>query len=179
AAPFRAAQLLFLAATAAALFACVDFYYQFPAPAGFGPQYVWLSSGLFRRAQGLFYEASTLGNFCAFFLVMVAVALTWPGKGPPLSRSLLLAGTAVLSAALVLSFSRASLLNVLVALAALIWLRRRRLDYRRIGVGLLLAAALGALATYYFLPAITELYWSRLSNSATDLSSATLSGRLS
>ena len=38
-------------------------------PAGYGPQFVWLDSGVYRRAQGFFYEASTLGNFCAFFLV--------------------------------------------------------------------------------------------------------------
>src|SRR5262249_46089048 len=67
------ARMLFPAGAASALFACVDFYFQFPAPAGFGPQFVWLDSGVYRRAQGIFYEASTLGNFCAFFLVMVAV----------------------------------------------------------------------------------------------------------
>src|SRR5450759_2675557 len=67
-------RLLYWAATAAAFFACVDFYFQFPAPAGYGPQFVWLDSGVSRSAQGLFYEASTLGNFCAFFLVMIAVA---------------------------------------------------------------------------------------------------------
>ena len=72
---FRAARRLFWIATASALFACVDFYFQFPAPAGYGPQFIWLDSGVYRRAQGLFYEASTLGNFCAFFLVMIAVAL--------------------------------------------------------------------------------------------------------
>jgi len=78
----RSARLLYWAAVAAALFACVDFYYQFPAPAGYGPQYVWLDSGVYRRAQGLFYEASTLGNFCAFFLVMIAVAFTRPRESP-------------------------------------------------------------------------------------------------
>src|SRR5262249_4610042 len=70
------ARLLYAAAVLAALFACVDFSFQFPAPAGYGPQFVWLDSGVYRRAQGLFYEASTLGNFCAFFLVMVAVAFS-------------------------------------------------------------------------------------------------------
>jgi hypothetical protein len=69
---------LYWAAVIAALFACVDFYYQFPAPAGYGPQFVWLDSGVYRRAQGLFYEASTLGNFCAF-LVMIAVAFLAAG----------------------------------------------------------------------------------------------------
>ena len=179
---FRWTQNLFVAGAVAALFACVDFYYQFPAPAGFGPQFVWLNTGVFRRAQGLFYEASTLGNFCAFFLVLVAITLTWPGKRPPLSRPLLLIGAAILSAALVLSFSRASLLNVLVALVALIWLRRRQLGFRRIGMGLLFAVIVGSVATHYFLPAFTELYWNRISNSAAYLFTSTegvLSGRLS
>jgi hypothetical protein len=50
----RGVRLLYWAAAAAALFACVDFYFQFPAPAGYGPQFVWLDSGVYRRAQGLF-----------------------------------------------------------------------------------------------------------------------------
>src|SRR5215469_15818548 len=74
--PFPAIRTLYLVAVIAALFACIDFYYQLPAPAGYGPQFVWLDSGVYRRAQGLFYEASTLGNFCAFFLIFVAVAFT-------------------------------------------------------------------------------------------------------
>src|SRR5579871_2374867 len=73
--PFSVIRILFWMAVASAVFACVDFYFQFPAPAGFGPQFIWLDSGVYRRAQGLFYEASTLGNFCAFFLVMIAAAL--------------------------------------------------------------------------------------------------------
>jgi len=84
--PFAQARLLYWIAAASALFACVDFYFQFPAPAGFGPQFIWLASGVYRRAQGLFYEASTLGNFCAFFLVMIAAALLAPGRVSPLSR---------------------------------------------------------------------------------------------
>ena len=72
---FAQMRTLYWMAVASALFACVDFYFQFPAPAGFGAQFIWLQSGVFRRAQGLFYEASTLGNFCAFFLTMIAAAL--------------------------------------------------------------------------------------------------------
>jgi O-antigen ligase len=180
--PMRAARVLFLAGAASAAFACIDFYYQFPAPAGFGAQYVWLDSGVYRRAQGIFYEASTLGNFCAFFLVMVAVALMRPRKDFPLARPVLLAGAAVFSAALVLSFSRASLLNVLVAVASLLWLRRDRFRFRRMGLVFLLAVAAGSALTYYLLPAFTQLYLDRLSASATYLFSSTegvLSGRLS
>src|SRR4029078_8830304 len=77
---------LYWCAVGSALFACVDFYFQFPAPAGYGPQFVWLDSGVFRRAQGFFYEASTLGNFCVFFLVMIAVALVRPRSESPVSR---------------------------------------------------------------------------------------------
>jgi len=179
---FGTARLLFFAATASALFACVDFYFQFPAPAGFGPQFVWLDSGVFRRAQGIFYEASTLGNFCAFFLAMVATALIRPAKDSPVSRPLLFTGAAIFSAALVLSFSRASLLNIVVAITALLWLNRHRFRFRHIGLLFLFAAAVGSAAVYYLLPAFTELYWRRLSGSATYFFSSTegvLSGRLS
>src|ERR1022692_694824 len=96
---------LFWIAAAAALFACVDFYFQFPAPAGYGPQFVWLDSRVYPRAPGLFYEASTLGNFCAFFLVMIAVAFSRPRAQSPVSRKALLAAGAVFFAALALSYS--------------------------------------------------------------------------
>ena len=55
----RAIRWLFWAASLSALVACVDFYFQFPAPAGYAQQFIWLESGVFRRAQGVFYEAST------------------------------------------------------------------------------------------------------------------------
>ncbi len=175
--PLRTASILFLAGTASAAFACVDFYFHFPAPAGFEQQFVWLDSGVYRRAQGVFYEASTLGNFCAFFLAMVAVALTRPKKDFPLPRPVLVAGAAVFSAALLLSYSRASLLNVIAAVAALVWLQRSRFRAGRI----LLAAAAGSAAAYYFLPTFLQHYWDRLSGSAQYLFTGTegvLSGRL-
>ena len=158
----RSVRLLYAAAVAAALFACVDFYFQFPAPAGYGPQFVWLDSGVYRRAQGLFYEASTLGNFCAFFLVLIAVAFTRPRAESPLSRKALAAGGAVFFAALVLSYSRASLINVAVALAVLMWYNRRRVRLARVA----LLAAAGALLTWWIFPSFAQMYWLRLSISA-------------
>ena len=74
--PMRLTGFLFATGVAAALFGCADFYFHFPAPEGFGQQFIWLDEGVFRRAQGLFYEASTFGNLCAFFLVMIAVAVS-------------------------------------------------------------------------------------------------------
>ena len=173
----RGARLLYWAAVLAALFACVDFYYQFPAPAGYGPQFVWLDTGVYRRAQGLFYEASTLGNFCAFFLVMIAVALTRPRTESPVSRRALAAGGAVFFAALVLSYSRGSLVNVAVALVVLLWVNRRRVPVLRIAV----LAAAGALVTWWIFPEFAQVYWMRLSGSAENFFTATegvLSGRV-
>jgi hypothetical protein len=158
----RSVRLLYWAAAIAALFACVDFYYQFPAPAGYGPQFVWLDSGVYRRAQGLFYEASTLGNFCAFFLVMIVVAFTRPRAESPVSRKALLAGGVVFFVALVLSYSRGSLINVAVALVVLMWVNRRRVSLVRVT----LLTAAGALVTWWIFPAFAQAYWMRLSASA-------------
>jgi O-antigen ligase len=155
-----AARWLFIGAVIAATFACFDFYYQFPAPAGYGPQFLWLDTGIFRRAQGLFYEASTLGNFCAFFLVMVAAALFSPERYRILPRPALAAGATVLAAALVLSFSRGSLVNVAISMTALAWLRRVRL--MRLAVILIASICGAALAVYTFFPTFATTYWIRL-----------------
>jgi hypothetical protein len=173
----RSVRLLYAAAVVAALFACVDFYFQFPAPAGYGPQFVWLDSGVFRRAQGLFYEASTLGNFCAFFLVMIAVAFSRAREESPVARKWLALGAAVFLAALVVSYSRASLINVGVALAVLLWRNRRRVRMSRV----LAVAAAGAVVTWLVFPVFVEAYLLRLSRSAEFFFSATegvLSGRV-
>ncbi len=172
---------LYWAAVVSALFACVDFYYQFPAPAGYGPQFVWLDSGVYRRAQGVFYEASTLGNFCAFFLVMIAVAFSRTGEQRPLSRRALWAGGAVFFAALVLSYSRASLVNVAVSLAVLGWLNRKRVRRGKAAAIVLVGGTAAALVTWKVFPQFVEMYWLRLSLSAEYLFSATsgvLSGRV-
>jgi hypothetical protein len=170
-------QLLYWVAVASAAFAILDFYYQFPAPAGFGPQFIWLDSGVFRRAQGLFYEASALGNFCAFFLVMVGVAMV-KRIG---SRVALLAGGAILMTALILSYSRSCLLNLGVALAVLLVIERRRISLWRVAltVGATGAAVAGILTRFF--PTYADLYWTRLSGSvdlALESNAHLLSGRL-
>jgi O-antigen ligase len=154
---------IFFASIAAGAVACVDFVYQLPPVAGFAPQFVWLASGVFRRAQGLFYEASTLGNFCAFFLVMVAAALV---HKVPISRWWLLAGTCVFAPALLFSYSRASVVTVVVAMAALCWLRRGALLSMRAWIAAVILSAAGTGALYLLRPEFVELYWTRLSGSA-------------
>jgi hypothetical protein len=177
----RDIRCLYWMAAAAALFACIDFYYQFPAPAGYGPQFVWLDTGVYRRAQGLFYEASTLGNFCTFFLVMIAVALSRPRSEAPVSRKGLIAGGLVFFAALVLSYSRGSVVNLLIALGVLLWLNRRRVRWTRVIPAVAAFGAAAALVTWKIFPGFVEMYWLRLSGTTQFFFSATegvLSGRV-
>lgn len=172
-------RLLFAVSVAAALFACFDFYFQFPAPAGYGRQFVWLDEGVFRRAQGLFYEASTLGNFCVFFLVMIAVALFRPRAERPCSIPWLLCGGAVLGTALVFSYSRASLLNLAIAICVLACLQASRI--RRKMLVLAVGAAATAAIVYVLFPSFAQSYWSRLTASVQYLWSSpegVLSGRV-
>jgi O-antigen ligase len=178
---FPATRVLYWIAASSALFACVDFYFQFPAPAGFGEQFIWLRSGVYRRAQGLFYEASTLGNFCAFFLAMVAAALLAPRTQTPVSRRGLATGGMVFAAALVLSYSRGSLLNVLVSIAVLIYLNRSRIRLGRFFLALAGAALAGGLAVRALLPSFAGAYWMRVSTSVEYVFTETeglLSGRV-
>ncbi len=178
---FAETRTLYWIAVASALFACVDFYFQFPAPAGFGAQFIWLQSGVYRRAQGLFYEASTLGNFCAFFLTMIATALLAPRRQVPVSRPGLMLGTVVFGAALVLSYSRGSLLNASVAIAVLIYVNRARIRVGRLFAALAGSALAAALAVRVLLPTFAGAYWMRISTSVEYLFSETeglLSGRV-
>jgi hypothetical protein len=178
---FAAIRSVYWFAAAAALVACVDFHFQLPAPAGYGPQFIWLDSGVYRRAQGMFYEASTLGNFCAFFLVLIAVCFTRSRSESPISRKALMLGGALFFTALVLSYSRASLLNVAVALIVLAWRNRERLPLRRLALITAAGASAGAFLTWRVFPVFAETYWLRLAASAEYLFSANerlLSGRI-
>jgi hypothetical protein len=131
--PLKFARFLFWLATGVVMFACFDFYFQFPAPAGYGPQFVWVGGDVIRRAQGLFYEASTLGNFCAFFLVLILVCLFHPKSDIPVSKPLLGAAGAVFVTALIFSYSRGSVINLVFAGGALVWLRRGSVRLKRGG----------------------------------------------
>jgi len=147
---WRMTRLLYFAAVASTLFACLDFYFQWPAPAGFGQQFVWLDSGVFRRAQGVFYESSTLGNLCAFFLTMSVLCLLQPQERP-ISKAALMLGLPVIATALVMSYSRASLVSLGISVSLLLWLHRDRLHVRRWKwAPLLLSAACGALVYLVF-----------------------------
>ncbi len=178
--PMRFARYLFLAGVLGALFACVDFYFQLPAPASYGAQFIWVGQNVFRRAQGLFYEASTLGNFCAFFLVMVLVAFFRTAEERPCSRFTLAVGGIVFAAALIFSYSRASLVAVAVAGCAFVCVQR--VNIRRVAVTLCASVACAATLFRIALPSLSSHYWTRLEISFQYLwfsPNGVLSGRLS
>ena len=176
----RTVKLLFWLGAAGALFACADFYFQLPAPAGYSDQFVWLDEGVLRRAQGLFYEASTLGNVCAFFLTMIAVALFRKREQSPFSKTTLLAGGLALAGALMFSYSRASVFNVAIAVCVLASIRVRR--FRRSFLWIVAAGIVACAAVNLLLPSFSSNYWGRLLGSFSffwQSPDAVLSGRLS
>jgi O-antigen ligase len=178
-APYGITRYLFGLAVAGGVFACADFYFQFPAPAGYGDQFVYLEEGVFRRAQGLFYEASTLGNLCAFFLVMAMVCLFRRRQETPLSRTSLHMGAVVLASAMLFSYSRASVLNVVVAAAVLGSIHGARA--RRSLMVLLAALVAAVVAIQVAAPKLSANYWGRLLGSFSFFGASpdqVLSGRL-
>ncbi len=177
--PFVSARWLYRFALLGALFACIDFYFQLPAPSGFGAQYVWVDSGVFRRAQGLFYEASTLGNFCAFFLVMTIVAAFRFREERPFSRLALAAGFVLFPGALIFSYSRASALNLVVAGAAYLYIRG--VPARRLIAGGAVVGICSLQILRFALPQFFSHYMSRFATTFEYIQAApnlTLSGRL-
>lgn len=175
----RTTRLLFRLAILGGLFACVDFHFQLPPPAGYEPQFIWLGELVMRRAQGLFYEASTLGNFCAFFLVMILAALAGRKENRLCSVWELGAGGIVFAIALAFSYSRASLLNLVCAGLAMLYMQRANVRWMFAPV---LCVMIAALSIYLILPDFAHGYWLRMEGSLFNLSatpSDVLSGRVS
>ncbi len=175
-----ATRLLYAFAAIAALFGCIDFLYQLPAPAGFEPQFLWLESGVYRRAQGLFYESSTLGNFCSFFLVFTAVCFADRSRRRMVPTAILCTAAVIFSAAMLLSFSRASVFACLFSLGVLALIERRRWFTRS---ALWVAGlASGAVITFASaVPEVAEGYWARFRGAFDNISDSpdqVLSGRL-
>jgi O-antigen ligase len=97
------------------------------------------------------------------------------------NRLILMMGGAVFATALFFSYSRSSVINVALALGALVILERSRAAVRRAAV--LMVAALAAVVAILFrlFPAYAELYWVRLwasVSSAVAPNEALLSGRV-
>jgi hypothetical protein len=152
-----------------ALFALADFYFQWPPPARFAEQFVWLNSGVYRRAQGVFYESSTLGVLCTFLLTMVAVAALRRQEWLTVHWFWRAIGAIVFLGASVLSFSRASLICLGIALCALLWVERklwRGVLNVRIAALLVIVGGAAAGGLYAAVPELANAYLQRVWHTA-------------
>ena len=164
-------KLLLVLALGSAVFALVDFIYQFLPTVRFSEQYIYLLEGPRRRAQGVFYDAGALGNFCALLLTLIAsLGLGEGTRRLGVSRALVWLPAPALAVALVVSFSRGAILNLVAAFAALAWLHGRRLlGWRTVAVtaGAAGSALLAAgLLVAGLAPNITQPFFLRLEFSA-------------
>lgn len=155
-------KVLLVAALLSSAFAVVDFFHQFPAPGRFSEQYIYLPDGPHRRAQGVFYDASALGNFCAMMLTLIVALDREARQSLRLPRWLVWLPVPTLSVALLLSFSRASMVNLAFALLVLAWLRRRAIwSIRVVAAGVALASAV-VLSVALLAPEMAVRYGQRM-----------------
>jgi O-antigen ligase len=161
-------------------FACLDFFFQFPAAPGHSLQFIWLDSGVYRRAQGVFYESSTLGNLSVFVLVMIVAAWLDP-RINIVAKPWLLLGSIPIVVALLMSYSRGSLASLSVALVCLAVIKGRWSQWKRaIGIAApVLAVSL--IAAFVISPPLASVVWLRMAASLQYFwtsPDAVLSGRL-
>jgi hypothetical protein len=110
----------------AALYGIVDFYVPILIPHPFADQYIYLDGRMIRRAQGMFYEASSFGNVSAFFLgFTLAILLSWWKTLSLAWKTALYLMTGIFTTALFLSYSRGSWANVLVTVTVFLILRQK------------------------------------------------------
>jgi O-antigen ligase len=173
-------RMILAAALISSAFAVVDFQYQLPRTVRFSEQYIYGQAIPVRRAQGVFYDASALGNFCAMILTLILALGRNARRALQLPAWLLWIPVPALAVALVLSFSRGSLVNLIVALAALAWMRRKMLAGRSVATLIAMASAV-SIAAVLIAPQLLLPYGSRLQYSAVEFFSdpnAVLSQRL-
>jgi O-antigen ligase len=119
-------RVLLILGSITAVYGIIDFYFPVPLPHPFADQYIYLLGRSIRRAQGVFYEASSFGNLCAFFWSLCLVAMS-----STIRRQLRLPGVVlgllagVFTVALFLSYSRGSWANGIVTLGVFLLLQRR------------------------------------------------------
>lgn len=137
---------LVVAAGISAAYGVLDFFWPIPIPHPSAEQHIWLGTEVLRRAQGVFYEASNFGNFCAFFLVVVSAAfVARRERALRIPRASLFPLILVLSFAVFLSFSRSVWGSSVVALLVFAMVVGRVRTRRLLVFFLALGIALGVL----------------------------------
>jgi hypothetical protein len=119
-------RILLAGAVLSAGYGIVDFIWPVPLQHPAADQFIWLNGTVLRRAQGVFYESSNFGNFCAFFLIACGIAfLSRRERYLGFPRLLLIASISILSLAVLVAFSRSTWVSLIVALFASLRLSRR------------------------------------------------------
>jgi len=119
-------RFLLAGAVLSAGYGILDFIWPVPLDHPAADQFIWLNGTVLRRAQGVFYESSNFGNFCAFFLIACGIAfLSRRERFPGFPRLLLVASISILSLAVLVAFSRSTWVSLIVALFASLVLSRR------------------------------------------------------
>jgi O-antigen ligase len=157
-------RFLLIVGAAAAGYGIIDFYTPFQFSHPFADQYIYLQGEKIRRAQGLFYEASSFGNMCAFFLSLSLLQLYSFRKGASrlhLAGLLLLVG--VFFTALFLAYSRGSWVNVVVT-AGVFLVCQRAFQIRRLAALFVLLTALVFLLYQVSPQVVTNFFEWRLAN---------------
>jgi len=122
--PMKLLRWILLASALSGAFAIVDFLQQWEPLVPFAPQYIYLPWGTFRRAQGLFYESSSLGNLSVMMLLLILGLNTGARQQLNPHKSVVWLAVPVLAVSLVLSFSRASFVALVIGILVLVWARR-------------------------------------------------------
>ncbi|PYV89792.1 MAG: hypothetical protein DMG05_12660 [Acidobacteria bacterium] len=120
-------QFLLAVGALTATYGIVDFYVPLSIPHPFAEQFISLHGEKIRRAQGMFYEASSFGNICAFFLSLSLINRHSLSKGASMiSRAWPYLLIGIFSTALFLSYSRGSWMNVLVTVGVFLMFQQKR-----------------------------------------------------
>jgi O-antigen ligase len=153
-------RILLAGAVLSACYGIVDFIWPVPLQHPAADQFIWLNGTVLRRAQGVFYESSNFGNFCAFFLIACGIAFLFRRErylGIP--RLLLIASISILSLAVLVAFSRTTWVSLIVAVFASL-VMSGRVKFSRI-----MAAFVAAAVPIILLWTLSPELWSYLVNS--------------
>ncbi|MFN8006565.1 MAG: O-antigen ligase family protein [Terriglobia bacterium] len=108
------------------LYGIVDFCWPIPYPHPSAEQFIYLKRQALRRAQGIFWESSSFGNLCAFFLTLTTgMFLSLRNRLTPSQQWVLLSFIGIFVSALFLSYSRGSWMAAFVTLAVFLVLSPR------------------------------------------------------
>lgn len=141
--------ILIVSSVVSASYGIWDFFWPVPIPHPAAPQFLYLTGGFLRRAQGVFYESSNFGNICGFFLALISGAyLAGREDAIGVPDKWLLVFMIILSGAVVLAFSRSSWANIAVTMVVFTCMAGRIRWRRRLPVLMVLCTPLVFLAIY-------------------------------